>query len=161
MFPVLCLQTRLLSQPGTVCSSRAHISIHAPVTSHGVCEHPPSFLSQPAYHACTASHLRQVEGAWDQDGRTPSIWDTFSHTPGNVKDNATGDVACDQYHLYPQDFAMMQAMGIKNYRWRGEHGGPAQTTCRGLHSGCFVCETCLDRCTKALMVSLRQLLRLP
>jgi hypothetical protein len=40
----------------------------------------------------------QVEGAWDEDGRGPSIWDTFSHVPGRVKNNDTGDVACDFYH---------------------------------------------------------------
>lgn len=111
----------------------------------------------------------QVEGAWDKDGRTPSVWDVYSHIPGNIKNNdngglqaagawancaklrsthptlsvaavaaptaacradtlphcllllllllgLSGDIACDMYHKYPEDFAMMQQMGIKHYR---------------------------------------------
>ncbi len=48
----------------------------------------------------TATAAYQVEGAVKEDGRGPSIWDTFSHTPGKVVNNATGDVADDHYHLY-------------------------------------------------------------
>jgi hypothetical protein len=47
-----------------------------------------------------ATAAYQVEGAWDEGGRTPSVWDTFSHTPGVVHDDDNGDVACDQYHRY-------------------------------------------------------------
>lgn len=65
--------------------------------------------------AATASY--QVEGAANEDGRGPSIWDTFSHTPGRVVDGTNGDVACDQYHLYPQDIERMKWLGIKAYRF--------------------------------------------
>jgi beta-glucosidase len=72
---------------------------------------PPGFV----WGSATASY--QVEGAVDQDGRTPSIWDTFSHTPGRVLGGDTGDVACDQYHRYPGDIAVMKAIGLQAYRF--------------------------------------------
>ncbi|KAH7517072.1 hypothetical protein FEM48_Zijuj09G0023400 [Ziziphus jujuba var. spinosa] len=57
----------------------------------------------------------QVEGAANEDGRTPSIWDTFSHA-GNVH-GATGDVACDQYHKYKEDVQLMADTGLEAYRF--------------------------------------------
>jgi beta-glucosidase len=63
----------------------------------------------------TASY--QVEGAWNEDGKGESIWDRFSHTVGNVRGGATGDVACDHYHLYPQDIALMKRLNQKSYRF--------------------------------------------
>jgi beta-glucosidase len=63
----------------------------------------------------TASY--QVEGAWNEDGKGESIWDRFSHTVGKVKGGATGDVACDQYHLYRQDLALMKRLNQKSYRF--------------------------------------------
>jgi len=63
-----------------------------------------------------ASAAYQIEGAAQEDGRGPSIWDTFSHTPGKVLGNATGDVACDHYHRYPEDIALMKSLGLKHYR---------------------------------------------
>ena len=65
--------------------------------------------------ASTASY--QIEGAAAEDGRGPSIWDTFSHTPGKVENGDTGDVACDHYHRYPEDIALMQKLGISAYRF--------------------------------------------
>lgn len=65
--------------------------------------------------ASTASY--QIEGAASEDGRGPSIWDTFSHTPGKVENGDTGDVACDHYHRYPEDVALMQRLGISAYRF--------------------------------------------
>ncbi|CAL9286186.1 6-phospho-beta-galactosidase [Streptomyces sp. SudanB135_2055] len=61
---------------------------------------PPGFV----FGAATASY--QIEGAAREDGRGPSIWDTYSHTPGLVVNGDTGDVACDHYHRYPQDVAL-------------------------------------------------------
>ncbi len=72
---------------------------------------PDGFL----FGAATASY--QVEGGAKQDGRGPSIWDTFSHTPGKVKFGHTGDVACDQYNLYRNDIALMKNMGLQAYRF--------------------------------------------
>lgn len=65
--------------------------------------------------AATASY--QIEGAWDEDGKGESIWDRFSHTPGNVDNGDTGDIACDHYHRWPEDVALMKAMGLKAYRF--------------------------------------------
>jgi len=65
--------------------------------------------------AATAAY--QIEGAWDEDGKGPSIWDTFSHEKGNVKNNENGDVACDHYHRYKEDVALMKELGLKCYRF--------------------------------------------
>lgn len=64
--------------------------------------------------AATAAY--QVEGAFDEDGRGLSWWDTFSHVPGNTYQNETGDVADDHYHRVAEDVALMQAMGLTHYR---------------------------------------------
>ncbi len=63
----------------------------------------------------TATAAYQVEGAVHADGRGPSIWDTFSHTPGKTFDGQTGDVADDEYHRYPEDVALMQRLGVTVY----------------------------------------------
>ena len=65
--------------------------------------------------AATASY--QVEGAWNEDGKGESIWDRFTHTPGKVRGGVTGDVACDQYHRYPQDIALAKRLNQKSYRF--------------------------------------------
>lgn len=60
----------------------------------------------------------QVEGAWNEDGRGPSIWDDFCHDhPGAVYHGHTGDTACDHYHKMEEDVALMQKLGLKNYRF--------------------------------------------
>jgi len=58
-----------------------------------------------------------VEGAVAEGGRGPSIWDTFSHAPGKTRGGDTGDVACDQYHRYEDDVALMAELGIGAYRF--------------------------------------------
>ena len=65
--------------------------------------------------AATASY--QIEGAWDEDGKGENIWDRFSHTPGNVQDGDTGDVACDHYHRWREDIGLMKELGLKAYRF--------------------------------------------
>ncbi len=65
----------------------------------------------------TATASYQIEGAVTEDGRGPSVWDTFSHTPGKVRDGHTGDVACDHYHRYPEDVALMAGLGVNAYRF--------------------------------------------
>lgn len=65
--------------------------------------------------AATAAY--QIEGAATADGRGESIWDRFSHTPGKVDNGDTGDVACDHYHRYKEDIALMCDIGIKAYRF--------------------------------------------
>jgi len=65
----------------------------------------------------TATASYQVEGAAREDGRGPSVWDTFSHAPGNVDSDHTGDVAVDQYHRYRDDVKLMKDLGVKAYRF--------------------------------------------
>jgi beta-glucosidase len=72
---------------------------------------PPDFW----WGAATAAY--QVEGAAGEDGRKPSVWDTFSHTPGRTRDGQSGDVACDHYHRYEDDVKLMADLGIKHYRF--------------------------------------------
>jgi beta-glucosidase len=65
----------------------------------------------------TATASYQIEGAVAEDGRTPSIWDTFSHTPGKVAGGDNGDVADDHYHRYAADVALMADLGLRAYRF--------------------------------------------
>ena len=65
--------------------------------------------------AATASY--QVEGAVAEDGRGPSVWDTFSKKKGAVFEGHTGDVACDHYHRYKEDVALLKTLGVKSYRF--------------------------------------------
>ena len=64
-----------------------------------------------------ATSAYQIEGAVAEDGRSPSIWDTFSHTPGKVAGGDTGDVACDSYHRWPEDLGLMKELGVGAYRF--------------------------------------------
>ncbi|GAA3592093.1 GH1 family beta-glucosidase [Klugiella xanthotipulae] len=72
---------------------------------------PPGFL----FGSATAAY--QIEGAAAEDGRGPSIWDTFSHTPGNVWNGDTGDIACDHYHRVEEDLDLMVTLGLHAYRF--------------------------------------------
>jgi beta-glucosidase len=65
----------------------------------------------------TATSSYQVEGAVDEDGKGPSIWDTFTHTPGKVANGDTGDVACDHYHRWAEDVDLMASYGLNAYRF--------------------------------------------
>jgi beta-glucosidase len=67
------------------------------------------------FGSATASY--QIEGAFDEDGRGPSIWDTFSHTPGKVENGDTGDKASDHYHHLEEDLDLMASLGLHAYRF--------------------------------------------
>ena len=64
-----------------------------------------------------ATSAYQIEGAPLADGAGPSIWQRFVHTPGMVHNGDTGDIACDHYHRYKSDIALMKKLGIKAYRF--------------------------------------------
>jgi beta-glucosidase len=64
-----------------------------------------------------ASSSYQIEGAWNEDGKGESIWDRFTHTPGKVVNGDTGDVACDHYHRYAKDVALLKDLDVKAYRF--------------------------------------------
>jgi len=72
-------------------------------------EFPKGFV----WGAITAAY--QIEGAWDADGKGPSIWDTFVRQPGKIERGETADVAVDHYHRYPEDLALMHALGLPAY----------------------------------------------
>lgn len=74
-----------------------------------------SFRNDFLWGAATAAY--QIEGAWNEDGKGPSIWDDFSHQPGRIEDSSTGDVACDHYHHYKEDVKLMAEIGLKAYRF--------------------------------------------
>jgi beta-glucosidase len=59
----------------------------------------------------------QIEGAVAEDGRGPSIWDTFTHQPGRVVDGDTGDIACDHYHRFGEDVDLIAGLGVDAYRF--------------------------------------------
>jgi beta-glucosidase len=65
----------------------------------------------------SAASAYQIEGGHDADGRGPSIWDTFSHTPGKTVNGETGDVACDHYRLWRQDVDLMSQLALQAYRF--------------------------------------------
>lgn len=65
------------------------------------------------WHNCETTNCMQVEGAWNDSGRTPSVWDAFAHVEGTPN----ADVAADHYHHYKQDIKMMKDLGVRHYRW--------------------------------------------
>ena len=92
---------------------------------------PDRFL----WGVATASY--QIEGAADEEGRTPSIWDTFSHRPGSTLHGDNGDIACDHYHRFKQDVDLMEELGIPAYRFsiawpRVQPDGKAAVNQKGL-----------------------------
>jgi beta-glucosidase len=74
-----------------------------------------SFPDDFIWGAATAAY--QIEGAVKAEGRQPSVWDTFSATPGRVLNGDTGAIACDHYHRYREDIQLMAELGIKHYRF--------------------------------------------
>ena len=72
---------------------------------------PPDFV----WGVSTASY--QIEGGAREDGRGPSVWDTWSHEPGRIQNGDTGDVACDHYHRWAEDVALMKQLGVGAYRF--------------------------------------------
>jgi beta-glucosidase len=97
----------------------------------------------------TATASYQVEGAVSEDGRGPSIWDTFAHTPGKIADGETGDVADDHYHRYAEDIRLLASLGLKAYRFsiawpRVIPTGGGATNPAGIDFYRRVAETCLE-----------------
>ncbi len=84
-----------------------------------------------------AAAAYQIEGAWDEDGRGASVWDVFSQQPGKVFENHNGNVACDHYHRWREDVALMRELELKAYRlslaWpRIQPGGTGKPNAKGL-----------------------------
>lgn len=99
------------SQPPADTAGNASSEASLAADAHGTAEFPKGFL----WGAATAAY--QVEGAWNEDGRGESIWDRFAHQPGNIRNGDTGDVACNSYHRYPEDIALLKQLNLKSYRF--------------------------------------------
>jgi len=110
--------------------------------STGPGEFPPGFL----WGAATAAY--QIEGAYNEDGKGESVWDRFVLAPGKIKNGDTGKVACDSYHRYRDDIALLRALNLKSYRYsiawtRIQPSGAGAVNRRGLDY--------YDRLTDALL----------
>lgn len=97
---------------------------------HGA-QFPPDFL----WGIATAAF--QVEGAWNEDGKGESIWDRFTHTQGKIRGGATADIACDDYHRFREDVALVKQLNLKSYRFsiswpRIQPSGTGQPNPKGL-----------------------------
>ncbi|MBU4002505.1 MAG: beta-glucosidase [Proteobacteria bacterium] len=74
-----------------------------------------TFPTDFKWGAATAAY--QIEGAWNEDGRSPSVWDSLCHRPGVIHNGDTGDVAIDHYHRYKEDVALLKDLGLQTYRF--------------------------------------------
>jgi beta-glucosidase len=107
----------------TLLTSAATAAVTAPLLA--ACDSPAAhpaptglgLLFPPGFVWGAATSAYQIEGAAAQDGRGPSIWDTFSHRPGTIVDGSNGDVACDHYHRFATDLDLMRDLGIRSYRF--------------------------------------------
>lgn len=81
------------------------------MSEHVKLEFPDDFF----WGVATSSY--QIEGAWNEDGKGESLWDHFTHTTQTVKNHDTGDVACDHYHRFAEDIALMKELGLNAYRF--------------------------------------------
>lgn len=97
----------------------------------------------------TATAAYQIEGAWNEDGKGESIWDRFAHTPGKIKNGDTGDVACDSYHRWREDIALMRAMNLNSYRFsiawpRIQPSGSGAANAKGVDYYCRLVDALLE-----------------
>ena len=102
-------------QPPQPARSPQPTQSHQPAESS---DQPPDQLPLPAgFRWGVSTSAYQIEGAADADGKGPSIWDSFTARPGTVKDGRTGRTACDHYHRYAEDVALMRGLGLDAYRF--------------------------------------------
>jgi beta-glucosidase len=102
----------------TTCSGSSKVTTATPpvATPHSFEAVPPASFPKGFFWGTTTSAY-QIEGAWNEDGKGESIWDRFAHTPGKIKNGDTADVACDSYHRWREDIALMRAMNLNSYRF--------------------------------------------
>lgn len=108
---------RLFGQSIAATAAVAATNVSLPQLAHGQAQPQPANLRYPSgflWGCATAAY--QIEGGAKDDGRGPSLWDIFSHTPGKTHDGDTGDVADDSYHLYKEDVKLLKALGVSTYR---------------------------------------------
>src|SRR5262245_5741066 len=99
----------------TAATHTASAQTPAKEKADALTESPRQFPKGFYWGVGTSSY--QIEGAWNEDGKGASIWDSYTHKPGNIKNNDTGDVANDHYHRYKEDVALMKDIGANSYRF--------------------------------------------
>jgi len=114
--------------------SRKHPAV---IPSNFSFDSSPEFIFPKGFFWGTATASYQIEGAWNEDGKGESIWDRFAHAAGKIKNGDTGDVACDSYHRWREDIALMKAMNLNSYRFsiawpRVQPAGSGATNAKGL-----------------------------
>lgn len=109
---------RLFGKTAAASAAAAFSGLSFPKLAFGQQPHPETtnlrFPKGFVWGCATAAY--QIEGGAKDDGRGPSLWDVFSHTPGKTHDGETGDVADDSYHLYKEDIKLLKALGVGAYR---------------------------------------------
>jgi beta-glucosidase len=108
------------AQETNLISGLAHQQTNTAVLNGSPASHPADsrilrFPAGFAWGASTAAY--QIEGAWNEDGKGESIWDRFAHTQGKIQNGDHGDRACEHYHRYRDDIALMRAMNLNSYRF--------------------------------------------
>jgi beta-glucosidase len=102
----------------TACSGSSKASTTVPAHAAPVQFNPSSSATFPrGFFWGTSTSSYQIEGAWSEDGKGESIWDRFSHTQNRIENGDTGDVACDSYHRWREDIALMRALNLNSYRF--------------------------------------------
>jgi beta-glucosidase len=104
-----------LGLTGAISAGRAFRVGAPPQSAPDAIEVPLEFPTGFRWGAASSSY--QTEGAVHEDGRGESVWDRFSHTPGVVKNGDNGDIACDSYHRYKEDAALMRQLNLNAYRY--------------------------------------------
>ncbi|XP_056647045.1 myrosinase 1-like [Diorhabda sublineata] len=93
------------------------VLVHISVTKEYVLNNKP-FPKERGFSFGTATAAYQVEGAWNEDGKGDSCWDYFTHTfPNKIVDSTNGDIACDSYHKYKEDVALLKDIGVTHQRF--------------------------------------------
>ena len=101
----------------TLAGSETAVPFSARPTENAIGEPKDSRAFPPGFLWGTATAAYQIEGAVTEDGRGPSIWGTFTHTPGKIRNEDNGDVADDHYHRYRDDVQSMKGLGLRAYRF--------------------------------------------
>ncbi|MEU5723563.1 GH1 family beta-glucosidase [Micromonospora sp. NPDC047738] len=106
-----------LTRPATTDGSRSRRGVRRAELEPSPGQADPIDTLPPTFRWGVATSSYQIEGAVAEDGRTPSIWDTFCRVPGAVAGGDTGDVACDHYHRMPQDVGLIADLELDTYRF--------------------------------------------
>ena len=114
--PLKLNRRALLTAAGaTALAATAYGSAHTAPRTSASPRRPAGFPE--GFRWGTATSAYQVEGAAQEDGRGPSIWDTFTREPGRIGDGSTGQTSVDHYNRYKEDVALMKSIGARTYRF--------------------------------------------